>query len=163
MIVKLVRQHARPIVLGTAFLLMIDLFFHWRAAPVHTQWVDTGGGTSAMVGWGGVVFAVLFVLLVIEAVTNRRGRTVATTVAIAAAVLTFVEFFAGGSATVTRIDGVVAQHTLWPAYAGLALAVLLVLASVNRLFAPPAARLPLPPAPPGAFVNRSAPAGTGTW
>ena len=153
MITKLIQQHARPIVLGTALLLLVDLFFHWREAPVHTRWLDVSGGTSALAGWGAAVVPFLFAFLLVELMTARRGRAVAAGLAIAAASLTFVEFFTG-SASGTKIEGVVVaatEQTLWPAYAGLALAVLLVLAAVNRLLAPPETRLPLPP-----FVRRSA-------
>jgi hypothetical protein len=146
-ITKLTQQHARPIVLGTALLLLVDLFFHWHKAPVHTVWRDDAGATSALEGWGAVVGVFLVAFLLVEFITSRRGRVVAAGVAVAAASLTFVEFFTG-SASATKIDGIAAastEQTLWPAYAGLALAVLLVLAAVNRLFAKPEARLPLPP------------------
>ncbi len=165
MIAKLTQRHARPIVLGTALVLLVDLFFSWRAAPVHTRWMDTAGATNALAGWGSVVIVFLAAFLLVELVTARRGRTVAAALAIAAASLTFVAFFTG-SAKVTKVDGVVlasAEQTLWPAYAGLGLAVLLVLAALNRLFAQPAARLPLPPALPGLQVKRSAAFGSGSW
>jgi hypothetical protein len=151
-------DHARPIVLATALLLIIDLFLHWRGAPVHTQWVNTSGGTSALPGWGGLAAVLLAAFLLVELVSGRRGRAVAAALAIAATSLTFVEFFTG-SARVTKIAGVVASgsdQTLWPAYAGLALALLLVVAALNRLFQKPAARLPLPPALPRLRVKRSA-------
>ncbi len=165
MIARLTQQHARPLVLGTALLLLVDLFFHWHAAPVHTRYVDTAGATSALAGWGAVVFVLLAAFLLVELITGRRGRAVAAALAISAACLTVVQFFAG-SAGVTKIEGVgvvSSEQTLWPAYAGLALALLLVLAAVNRLFAQPAARLPLPPALPGLRVKRSAAFGSGAW
>lgn len=158
-------EHARPIVISTALILLIDLFLHWREAPVHTRWVNTAGGTSALPGWGAAAAVFLAAFLVVELVTARRGRAVAAALAIVASSLTFVEFFTG-SASVIRIAGVVpvsTEQTLWPAYAGLVLAVLLVAAAVNRLFGKPAARLPLPPALPGLSVKRSAAYGAGAW
>jgi hypothetical protein len=151
-------EHARPIVLAAALVLLIDLFLHWRGAPVHTQWVNTSGGTSALSGFGGVAAVLLVGFLLVELVSGRRGRKVAAAFAIAASSLTFVEFFTG-SARVMKIGGVVAsgaEQTLWPAYAGLALAVLLAVAALNRLFGKPAARLPLPPALPRLRAKRSA-------
>jgi hypothetical protein len=165
MIAMFIRLHARKLVLGAALLLLVDLCFAWRQAPVHTQWIDTAGGASALVGWGAVVGIFLLAFLVVELVTGRRGRAVAAALAIAAASLTVVEFFTG-SASMTEINGVVAvstEQTLWPAYAGLALAVLLVLAALNRQFAKPESRLPLPPALPGLLVKRSAAFGGGAW
>jgi hypothetical protein len=164
-IFKAIQRNARAIVLITGLLLVVDIFLHWRAAPVHTQWLDTDGASSAVNGWGGIVILLLAGFFLVELVLGRRGRAVAAGLASAAAALTVLEFFVG-SATVPKVDGiavVTTEQTLWPAYAGLALAALIVFACLNRVFAKPEARFPLPPALPGLLVKRSAEFGHGAW
>jgi hypothetical protein len=139
--------HARPIVVIAALALLVDLFFTWREAPVKTQWLDDSGGASALGGWGAAAAALLVLFLVGQVATTRRARLVSGALAVAAAGVTFAEFFTGSANPVSSIGVVTAstEATLWPAYLGLVLAVVLVVAAVSRVAQPPPARYALPP------------------
>jgi hypothetical protein len=149
---------SRPLGLATALFLLVDLALHWREAPVRTEWVNENAGTSALNGWGAFAAGLLIAYLIVELGFGRRARVLAAGLAIAAAGVTFLEFFTG-SATVVNVPGVVTgsiEATLWPAYLGLALAVVLIAAAVGRAMAPPPRRFALPPALPGHRVRREA-------
>ena len=138
--------YSRPILFLAAFALLIDLALTWRDAPVHTQYLTRDGGASALQGWGMLAGALLIAFLVAELVVPNL-RKVLLAVAGAAAAATVVEFVTG-SAAVVRVDGDAigaVETTLWPAYAGLALASILVLATARRMLEPREQRLPLPP------------------
>jgi hypothetical protein len=139
--------HARPIVVVAALVLLVDLFFTWREAPVKTQWLDESGGASALGGWGAAAAALLVLFLLVQFATSRRARVISGGLAVGAALATFAEFLTG-SANPAGSIGVVTtstEATLWPAYLGLVLAVVLVLAAVIRVVQPPPARFALPP------------------
>jgi hypothetical protein len=139
--------HARPIVVLAALALLVDLFFTWREAPVKTQWLDDTGGASALGGWGAVAAALLALFLIGQFATSRRARVISGAIAVAAAGVTFAEFFTGSANPASAIGVVTAstEATLWPAYLGLVLAVVLVAAAVSRVVQPPPATFPLPP------------------
>jgi hypothetical protein len=139
--------HARPIVALAALALLADLTLTWRDAPVKTQWLDDSGGASALGGWGALAGALLVLFLLVQFATTRRARVISGALAVAAAGVTFAEFFTG-SANPVSAPGVVTVSTeaiLWPAYLGLALAAVLVVAAVSRVVQPPPSSLPLPP------------------
>jgi hypothetical protein len=139
--------HARPIVVIAALALLVDLCLTWRESPVKTQWLDEAGGASALAGWGAVAAGLLVLFLIAQVATSRRARVISGALAVAAAAVTFGEFFTGSANPVSSI-GVVTLSTeavLWPAYLGLVLAVVLVVAAVSRVVQPPEARFPLPP------------------
>jgi hypothetical protein len=139
--------HARPIVVIAALALLVDLFLTWREAPVKTQWINDTGGASALAGLGALAAALLVLFLISQFATSRRARVISGALAAGAAIVTFGEFFTG-SANPSSSIGVVTvstETTLWPAYAGLVLAIVLVLAAVSRVIQPPPARFALPP------------------
>ena len=136
--------------LGAA--LFVDLFLTWHSTSVSVAGtVVVDAGSSAWAGWGAVAGALLVVLLVWEALrlagaaaTQRAtAEAVSLWLAIAAAVFTAIEFFAGTVSTVTGPGVVVDVHARqWPAYLGLVLAGLLVLAAVVRVARPRPAEEP---------------------
>jgi hypothetical protein len=140
--------HARPIVAIASFALLVDLFFTWREAPVKTQWLDDSGGVSALnSGWGALAGVLLVLCLLAQFATSRRARVISASLAVGAAVATVAAFFTG-SANPVSSTGVVTtsvEAILWPAYLGLVLAVVLVVAAVSRVVQPPPARFALPP------------------
>ena len=139
--------HARPIVVIAALALLVDLFLTWREAPVKTQWINDTGGASALAGVGAVAGGLVLLFLISQFATSRRARVISAGLAGAAALVTFGEFFTG-SANPSSSIGVVTlstETTLWPAYAGLVLAVVLVAAAVSRVLQPPPSRFALPP------------------
>jgi hypothetical protein len=139
--------HSRPIVAIASFALLVDLFFTWREAPVKTQWLDDSGGASALSGWGALAGALLVLCLLAQFATSRRARVISASLGVGAAVATVAAFFTG-SANPVSSTGVVTtsvEAILWPAYLGLVLAVVLVVAAVSRVVQPPPARFALPP------------------
>ena len=137
---------SRPIVILAALALLVDLVFTWRDAPVQTQYLDRDAGASALSGWGALA-AVLLVAFLIAEIAMPAQRRVLLGLAVAAAAVTVLEFFTG-SAGVVKVDGnavAATETTLLPAYLGLALAGVLVLAAIRRVLEPPEPRLPLPP------------------
>jgi membrane associated rhomboid family serine protease len=139
--------HARPIVVLAALALLVDLFFTWREAPVKTEWLNDNGGATALGGWGAIAAALLALFLMGQFATTRRARVISGVLAVAAAGFTFAEFFTGSAnpASAIGVVTVSTEATLWPAYLGLVLAVVLVAAAVSRVVQPPPARYPLPP------------------
>jgi hypothetical protein len=137
---------SRPIVILAALALLMDLVLTWRDAPVSTQYLTLSGGSSALHGWG-VLAAGLLIAFVLAELVVPKFRKVLLGVAVAASAATVLAFFTG-SAAVVKIDGdtiAAVEATLWPAYLGLVLAGILVVASVRVLVEPPKQRLPLPP------------------
>ena len=139
--------HARPIVVLAALALLVDLFLTWREAPVKTQWLDSTGGATALGGWGAVAAGLLALFLVGQFATSRRARLISGVLAVAATIVTFAEFFTGSAnpASTIGVVTVSTETTLWPAYLGLVLGIVLVAAAVIRVVQPPPARFPLPP------------------
>lgn len=139
--------HARPIVVIAALALLVDLFLTWHNSPVETQWLNDDGGASALSGWGAFAAVLLVMFLVGQLATTRRARVISGALAVAAAGLTFAEFFTGSANPASSIGVVTVstEATLWPAYLGLVLAVALVAAAVSRVVQPPPATFPLPP------------------
>ncbi len=138
---------ARPIVGLAALALIAVLFLPWREAPVHTQWLNDSGAASGLDGWGALAGGLVLVVLLAQFLTSRRARVIAGMLAVAAAGATYVGFFTGSADPISSI-GVVTNSTeviLWPAYAGLVLAVALAAAAVARAMQPPEQRLALPP------------------
>jgi hypothetical protein len=139
---------SKPLIIVTALALLVDLMLHWRKAPVQSQWVSGDGASSALHGLG-VVAALLVIAVIVVALFVRDAR-IALGVAIAAAGFTFAAFFTL-SASVLKVEGVAlvaeSQTTLWPAFAGLVLAVALVAAAGLRVFEPPPVIQPMPPLP----------------
>ena len=136
---------SRPTMILAALALLLVLALTWREAPVHTQYLDVSGGASALEGWGMLAAGLLLVFIVAQVfVPNRRRPLLGLAVAVAA--VTVLEFVTG-SATAVKVDGAIAEAeaTLWPAFAGLALAGLLVVAAVARLAEPRKAIVPMPP------------------
>lgn len=138
--------YSRPIMILTALALLVDLALTWRDAPVKTEYLSVTGGASALQGWGVLAAALLIAYLIAELVVSRMRR-VLFGIAVAASAATVIEFFTG-SAAITEVDGdalAATESTLWPAYLGLALAALLVVAAVRRLLEPKEHRHAMPP------------------
>ena len=145
MVAKLT-AYSRPVVILTALALLVDLVLTWRNAPVQTQYLSSDGGASALQGWGMLAAALLVVFLVAEMAIPRM-RKVLLAIAVAASAATVLEFFTG-TASVVNVDGTAVpatEETLWPAYLGLVLAVVLVVAAVRRLLEPEKQPLPMTP------------------
>lgn len=142
-------SNARPIAIVSALALFVVLFLDWREVSVTTPAVSVDAGTSAWAGWGAVAGVLLVAYLVAEL---RFGPSqVVPVLALLAAGFTVVEFFTGTAST--DVAGVVSVDTgaeLWPAYVGVALAIVLAAASAVRLFgatrrlAPPPTRVGTP-------------------
>ncbi len=145
MIAKLT-AFSRPIVILAALALLMDLLLTWRAAPVVTQYLDLSGGVSALHGWGVLAAGLLMAFIVAQLVVPKLRRVVLG-LAVAASAATVLAFFTV-SAAVVKVDGdtiAAVESTLWPAYLGLALAGILVVAAVRRLVEPEKEPLALPP------------------
>ena len=127
-------------------LLFVDLFLDWHRASISvTGIVEVDVGSSAWVGWGAGVGVLLIALLLCEAsrlvgadVAQRASAAIVSMMlALGVAAFTAVEFFSGtadvqeGSLVAEGENG-----KQWPAYAGLVLAALLVIAAVAQLRRP---------------------------
>jgi hypothetical protein len=130
--------------LGT--LLFVDLFLGWHRASVSVAGaVDIEGDSSAWAGWGAVAGVLLIALLLWEglrlggaAVAQSASAAVVSFVLVLGVVaFTAIEFFAGTASIQTGSVVLVDVHgRQWPAYAGIVLAVLLVLAAATQLTRP---------------------------
>ena len=135
---------ARMVIIGTAALLVTDLFFDWRELSVRVAGVVGYAGASS--GWGdggSVAGAAAIAIIVWELVAHRSGRFSPLTIAGTSGLLSLVvlagiaqEFFAGDVRVETAATVFVRTgDRLWAAWAGLALAVALVGAAAVRLLA----------------------------
>jgi hypothetical protein len=131
---------------GIGSLLFIDLFLGWHRAAVSVAGVvDVHSDESAWAGWGALGGLLLIVLLLWEGLRlggavvaqDISGSIVSLTLALAVAAFTAIEFFTGTAGVqVGSIVAVGVHGRQWPAYAGLVLAVFLVLAAVVQLGRP---------------------------
>jgi hypothetical protein len=127
-------------------LLFVDLFLGWHRAGVSVSGiVDIHSDSSAWTGWGALAGVLLIVLLFWEALRLRgaviaqemSGVVVSLTLALGVAAFTAIEFFAGTADVQARSLVTVGVHgRQWPAYAGLVLAVFLVLATIVQFGRP---------------------------
>jgi hypothetical protein len=140
-------NHSAPYsVLLVGGLLFVDLFLGWHRASVSVGGVvDVHSDSSAWAGWGAIAGVMLIVLLIWEAL-RASGRAIAqdVTVAVISLLLAFgtlvfvaIEFFAGTasvrSGSVLAVD---VSGRQWAAYAGIVLALLLVITTVTQLGRP---------------------------
>jgi hypothetical protein len=124
----------RPLMLAAGLTLFAVLFLDWREASIETASVVVHAGTSGWAGWGIVAGALLVSYVVLELRTARPVLVPAT--ALLAAAFTAVEFFTGSAeVSVAGVVAVDTQTRSWPAFVGLALAVLLAAGGVLRLLA----------------------------
>jgi hypothetical protein len=127
-------------------LLFVDLFLDWHRASVSvTGVVDLEAGSSGWAGWGALAGVLLIALLLWEGsrlvgadlAQRASAAIVSLMLALGATAFTAVEFFSGtadvqaGSLVAVGVHG-----RQWPAYAGLVLAALLVVAAVAQLGRP---------------------------
>jgi hypothetical protein len=123
---------AAYVVVGGAFLLVLDLFLHWQKASVGVgSVVSIHTASSAWAGWGFVVG--ILAIAVISATLTRR---VAWTLGLAMAMLvaTALAAFTGEANVSTQGVGVAVQTTtLWPAWVGLGLAAVTTAAALVPL------------------------------
>jgi hypothetical protein len=126
-------------------LLFIDLFLGWhRAGASVTGLVDVHSDSSAWAGWGALAGVLLIVLLFWEGLRLRgaviaqemSGVVVSLTIALGVAAFTAIEFFAGTADVQGSLVTVGVHGRQWPAYVGLVLAVLLVLATIAQFGRP---------------------------
>jgi hypothetical protein len=127
-------------------LLFVDLFLGWHRAGVSVSgFVEVHADSSAWAGWGSLAGVVLVVLLFWEVLRIRgaviaqdiSGSVASLTLALGVAVFTAIEFFAGTAGVQSGSLVAIGVHgRQWPAYAGLVLAVFLVLATVVQLGRP---------------------------
>jgi hypothetical protein len=129
-----VAEGARAVLVVTAFALFADLFLEWRDVSVRTSGVAVDAGTSAWSGWGALAGVLLIAFLVLE--LARRRPVTAGVLALLASAFTIVEFFTGeADVDVTGVVSVSTDERLWPAYLGVALAVVLASGAAIRLAA----------------------------
>jgi hypothetical protein len=126
-------EGARDLLVLTALLLLVDLSLDWRELSVRAAGVAVDSGASAWGGWGGLAGVLLIVYVVLDVAAGRPAE--ADAVGLAASVLVVVEFFTG--AVEVETAGVVSVGTdeLWPAYAGVSLAVALAVGAGAQLAA----------------------------
>jgi hypothetical protein len=127
-------------------LLFVDLFLGWHRAGVSVSGIiDVHSDSSAWAGWGALAGVLLIVLLFWEGLRLRgaaiaqdiSGSVVMLTLALGVGLFTAIEFFAGTAGVQSGTIVEVGVHgRQWPAYVGLVLAVLLVLAAVVQLGRP---------------------------
>lgn len=124
--------YVRPVLLVSAVALFVDLFLDWHDVNVRMPGIAVDAATSAWGGWGALAGVLLIAFLLVELLTTRP--LTAAVLAVLAAGFAVVEFF--GGPTGVSIAGVVTVGTeelLWPAYAGLVLALVLGVAGLVRL------------------------------
>jgi hypothetical protein len=122
---------ARPVTLVAGSALFVDLFLDWREVSVRTPGVAVDAGASAWSGWGAVAGVLLLTYLVLDLAARRP--VAAAAVALLASGFTVVEFFTGEATVDAGAVSVSTSDALWPAYLGLALAVVLAVGAAARL------------------------------
>lgn len=147
---EVLQQRAKPIIVVTATLFIVDLFLGWQRVSVHMPAViDVRNTTSGWSGWGALAGLCAIVLLVLV-LAGRSPRATAT-LSVAALLFTAIEVLAGNArvdvgASMMRVQ---VDTTLWPAWVGLALAGLMAAATAIASLAPPGERTPITVAPHG--------------
>jgi hypothetical protein len=141
-----IKVWARRAVLPLGVLLFVDLCLDWHRASVSVGGaLQVHADVSALAGWGLLAAVAVAGLIVWEglrstgtAPADQTGAEgLSTSLALSALAFTAIEFLGdSASVDVAGMVNVSAQERLWPAYTGLALAVLLVLAALVQL-APP--------------------------
>jgi hypothetical protein len=128
-------------------LLFVDLFLSWHHVSVSVagNLVDVESDSSAWAGWGAVAGVLVIVLIAWEAwrlagaaIAERASATlVAFVLAVLTAAFTTIEFAAGSVDVNSGGVVLVGVHGReWPAFAGLVLAILLVVAAAAQLERP---------------------------
>jgi hypothetical protein len=141
-------------VVGT--LLLIDLFLPWHEASVSLAGaVVVSASSSAWAGWRALAGVILIAMLIWEGLriagvslaSNIGARTTTFVLALFVALFTTIEFVAGTSSVAAGGVVFVGVHgRQWPAYVGLTLAALLIIAAfaeVGNVTERPARRLGL--------------------
>jgi uncharacterized membrane protein len=130
-------------VITLAALLLVDLFLPWHRISVSVagNLVDVHSDSSAWAGWGAVAGALLIILLLWEGARLYGRRALSTLVTFAlsvvAAAAVVIEFVTGSVSVTSGSLVIVGVHgRQWPAYVGLVLATLLVMAAVAQLEQP---------------------------
>jgi hypothetical protein len=126
---------ARPLLLGAALALFVDLFFDWFRASVQAPGVSVESGASGLSGWGIVTGALVVALVMWETRGAESVRKAYFSMLVSVAVLaTSVGQFATGEAHVEAgAVASVSSDRRWPAYVGIALACAVVAGAVTRL------------------------------
>jgi hypothetical protein len=126
-------EGTRDLLVLTALLLLVDLSLEWRELSVRGAGVAVDAGASAWGGWGGLAGVLLVAYVVLDVAAGRPVEAAAA--ALAASGFVVLEFFTG--AAEVDVAGVVSvsRDELWPAYAGLGLAVALAVGAGVQLAA----------------------------
>jgi hypothetical protein len=127
------------VVVGGAFLVVLDLFLDWQKASVSVAGVvNIHTASSGWAGWGFVV-GILAIVVIVAALTRHVAWTLG--LAIAMLIATALAAFIGETNVSTPGVGVAVETTLWPAWVGVGLAAVTTAAALvpflPRLAEPP--------------------------
>jgi hypothetical protein len=136
------RIECHVLLIGLASLMVADLFLDWRSASTLDAFGIAGspGQSTGLAGWGSVAVALLVALLVIEAVDLAIGRWTKRLVDVEAllavgVLVAMIGAFVGGAVSVSShgvVEATLNWADVWPAYVGVALAVLVAIVALGR-------------------------------
>lgn len=126
--------------LGLAVLFLVTLFLDWHRTTVETTgvvfgMVDAEAASSGWSGWGLLAGACALAIVGLELDRQLRKRShegqalVDLGLAVGAAIATVTAVVTGDASVSAGAVGVEVGSTLWPAWAGLVLAALMVIAA----------------------------------
>jgi hypothetical protein len=123
------KRASRLVLLGSATVFVVVLFFDWHRTSVEVAGVgDAQAGSSGWSGWGLVAGFFALALVGFELDRLRRGaphegqEQVDLVLSAGLAAATVAAVFTGDASVTAGPVGVEVGSTLWPAWAGLALA-----------------------------------------
>jgi hypothetical protein len=129
------------VLLGSALLFLVILFFDWHRTTVKALvGPDLAAGSSGWSGWGLLAGVCAIALLGLEVDRMLRNRShegqalVDLALAIGVALATVAAVFTGDASVSAGAVGVEVASTLWPAWAGLVLASIIVVAALISAF-----------------------------
>ncbi|MFZ1881728.1 MAG: hypothetical protein WAU41_16410 [Gaiellaceae bacterium] len=136
------RIECQVLLIGLASVMVADLFLDWRSESTLDAFGIAGspGQSTGLAGWGSVAVALLVALLIIEAVdlaiVRWSTRLVDVEALLAVGVLVATTGAFVGCAVGVSSRGVVEvtlnRADMWPAYVGVALAVLVAFVALGR-------------------------------
>jgi hypothetical protein len=127
-----VARSARVLVIVAGVALLADLFLDWFRTSISAVVVTLSSGSSGLHGWGIAAALLVIGLVAWEAGAPESVRKPWASLVLATGVLvSTIALFTTGSATINAgVVSVSANDTLWPAYVGLVLAVLVAAGAV---------------------------------
>ena len=117
-------NRATSIAAGACVLLVVDLFLPWQEGNVQMLRFDVEHTSSGWSGWGAAA-GICAVVVIISALAERPlGALARTTMAVLIPLFTALAALTGDAQVGTGMMDVQANATRWPAWVGLALAVI---------------------------------------